>query len=72
MSTSKRLTLDVPAELDRRLTQLCTQVGARDRAELIGRAMAVYEFLIAEKAEGRITVTMVPHQIETIREVDIR
>ena len=51
-----RLNLDMPAEIKSQLEDLRDLTHADSMSEVIRRAIAVYDFLLNEKANGGVTI----------------
>lgn len=51
---------DVSAPTLVKLEELRRQTGATDRAEVIGKALAVYDFLWQAKAAGEVVIVRAP------------
>lgn len=51
-----RLNLDMPAEIKSQLEELRDLTHADSMSEVIRRALAVYDFLLSERANGTTTV----------------
>lgn len=54
--TKVRLNIDMPLPVKEKLEDLRDQTGAESMSEVMRRALAVYDFLLTQKAEGAITV----------------